>query len=211
MFILFGSRSVTLTDERGQFNCPQCGCVREYNKKRVRRFGHVYFIPILPLENQGEYVECRTCRSTYEVNVLSYDPQKMIADAQSEFEAEFHKAIRGVMILIMLADGRIEQSEMTAIQSIYNQITGTELSMTDIMAEKQRIEANFTGMDEFLSKIRPHLNDHGKEMVIRAAFFIAAADGAFQEEEQIMIMNIAKSLEITPSHLKGIMSELTTG
>lgn len=210
MLLFFGSRSVTMTDERGQFNCPQCGCVREYNRKRVRKFGHLYYIPVLPLENLGEFVECRTCLSTYEVSVLNYDPKKMIEDAQAEFEAEFHKAIRGVMILIMLADDKIDQSEMTAIQSTYNQITGVNLSMVDLMAEKDRIENNFTSIDNFLSQIKPHLNDHGKEMVIRAAFFIAAADGVFQEEEKVMIMEIAQSLEISPSHLRGIMSELTS-
>src|SRR5687768_7917347 len=113
--IIFGTRGVTTSAARGDFHCPSCDRKCGYDHKRVRRFFTLYFIPIIPLDVLGEYVECDSCKSTFKPEVLSFDPAK----EDAAFEAEFHAAVKRVMVLMMLADGKIDDEEIETICSVY--------------------------------------------------------------------------------------------
>ena len=121
-FIIFGMRGVTYSADKGDFSCPICGGQQPYNHKRVRRFFTLYFIPVIPLDMLGEYVECGGCAGTFKPDVLSYDA----AAEDTVFEASFHQAIKRVMVLMMLADGVIEMSEIQSIQQIWKKLTGRD-------------------------------------------------------------------------------------
>ncbi len=69
-FIIWGTRGVTTRKGFGRFVCPTCACNREYTHKQVRRFFTLYFIPIIPLNIVGTYVECNTCGGTFKDSVL---------------------------------------------------------------------------------------------------------------------------------------------
>lgn len=62
--IIWGWRSVTSTASRGEFYCPQCQGYMAYAEKSVRRFFTLYFIPLIPLNSLGEYIECESCKET---------------------------------------------------------------------------------------------------------------------------------------------------
>jgi len=68
--IIFGSRAITSEQARGEFLCPRCGPGQSYVHKSVRRFFTLYFIPLIPLNRVGEYIECQTCAGTFKVEVL---------------------------------------------------------------------------------------------------------------------------------------------
>ena len=59
MFVVFGARGRTSTVERGSFFCPSCGSEEEFHRKRVKRYGTLFFIPTIPLGDIGEYIECQ--------------------------------------------------------------------------------------------------------------------------------------------------------
>ena len=74
--IIWGSRGLTSVVENGQFHCPQCGTDRMFNLKQVRNFFTLYFIPLIPLNVAGRYVECGSCGGTFSEETKSYDPEK---------------------------------------------------------------------------------------------------------------------------------------
>ena len=93
--IIFGTRGVTYTSTRGQFQCPTCHEKRAYEKRRVRRFFTLYFLPVIPLDKVGEYIECQTCKNTFKPDVLTFE-QASTVDGGSKPEppqAEFHAAL----------------------------------------------------------------------------------------------------------------------
>ena len=134
--IIFGTRGVTTRPENGDFNCPSCNSTQNYSLKSVRRFFTLYFIPVIPLDKLGEYVECTTCKNTYKTDILEYDP----ATSAVVVEAEYHSAIKKVMIHVLLADGVIDDSEVDTAQDIYQQITGNHIDKTKLLEEINRIE-----------------------------------------------------------------------
>ncbi len=209
MIIIFGTRGVTYTRDRGTFYCPSCRSRRNYTKKGVRRFFTLFFIPILPLDLLGEYVECERCRGTFKEQVLSYEPEADRLNEEAAAIAVFQVAIRRVMILMMMADGRIEASEIGTMQKIYNRLTDTFISEAEIRADIRKAEEADVGVVPFLRTVMPFLNNAGKEFVIKAAIMVAASDGTFQEEEKTFMGEVATALEMSPAHFRGILTEMS--
>ena len=202
--IIFGTRGVTSTSDSGRFYCPQCQHETDYKHQRVRKFFTLYFIPMIPLSLEGEYIECAECAGTFKLGVLDIDPQA----GGAEFEAEFHKAVKRVMVEMMLADGTVEEQEVEVIRNIYGQLVGSELSEDDVRSEIVEAETRARDVTEFLEGLSAHLNDQGKELVVRAAFMVAAADNEFQDEEKALIGSIGQALQMTPAHLNGVIASM---
>lgn len=74
MFILFGTKGITLTQQSGTFHCPQCGPQAPFSQKGVRRFFTLFFVPLIPLNQVAAYVECHRCRGQFDLNVLQWNP-----------------------------------------------------------------------------------------------------------------------------------------
>lgn len=203
--IIFGTRGVTYTKQASQFNCPSCSSGTPYKHKRVRRFFTLYFIPVIPLDLLGEYVECQSCRGTFKLDVLTWDPSAM----DGNFEAEFHRAVKRAMVMVMMADGEIDPGEIETVRGIYQKVTGAALSEESVRAEIAAAEADPGGIADQLAKLAGTLNDDGKELVLKAALFVAAADGEVQGEEKELIGIIGDSLGMTPAHMGSVMASLT--
>jgi hypothetical protein len=54
----------------GKFFCPNCGRNRRYKQKRASKYFALYFIPLVPVETLGEFVECQTCQKKFPPEVL---------------------------------------------------------------------------------------------------------------------------------------------
>jgi len=68
--IVFGTRIRAKVISEGQFFCPHCQAQRSYWRKRATRYFALYFVPVFPLGQLGEFVECQTCHLAFEPAVL---------------------------------------------------------------------------------------------------------------------------------------------
>jgi uncharacterized protein (UPF0212 family) len=69
--IIWGSKNRFKKIDEGQFHCPKCGVNRDYHLKHAQRYFTLYFIPLVPIKNHGEFVECQTCVTTFDTAVLN--------------------------------------------------------------------------------------------------------------------------------------------
>jgi uncharacterized tellurite resistance protein B-like protein len=203
--IIFGTRGVTTTPERGSFHCPECEG-QQFRRRRVRRFFTLYFIPVIPLDKLGEYIECESCRSTYKDSVLDYKPG---AGADINVEAEFLIGIKRTMALMVIADGQVDDDEIEVMRKVFAKVAGREVSEDDIRAEVLEARADGLEVGAYLKDMAPFLNGDGKEMIIKAAFMVAAADGHFDDSEMALLASAAKALDMSSAHLKGIIAEMS--
>lgn len=203
--IIFGTRGVTYGSEGGQFFCPGCEGKESYLHRKVRRFFTLYFIPLIPLDMIGEYIECQSCTGTYKLSILDFDPQKA-ADAE---EAEFHKAMRRVLVLMMLADGVVEESELEAIQTILGKLEDRVVTRQEVEAEVTRAQAEKSSIETYCKSMAGYLNDSGREMVVKAAILVAGADGKFDDSERDALASIATALNMSRAHFSGIVADMT--
>lgn len=202
--IIFGSRGVTYSAGSGEFFCPGCQESRDYVHRRVRRFFTLYFVPLVPLDVLGEYVECQHCHDTYKLDILALGP----AGSDRHVEAEFQTAVKRVMVLVMMADGHIDPQEIETIQLVLGKLVEREVTRAEVDREIERARTDALGIRAYVESVAPRLNDSGKETVVKAAYFVAAADGRIADEETALLAELATALEMSPARFKSIVDEL---
>ncbi|MDP2619587.1 MAG: TerB family tellurite resistance protein [Hyphomicrobiales bacterium] len=202
--IIFGTRGVTISKESGTFYCPECTTRQPYKLKKARRFFTLYFIPVIPLDALGEFVECQVCKGTYRTNVLQYDP-----DRQAErIEAEFRRALRHVMLQMMLADGRIDEKEVEAVSAVYESLTGDVLTADEVRREAMAQTGTTVDIRDYLVGLAGLLNDEGKEMVVKAVFLTAMSDGDLAEQEMAFLLLVGRALQMSKHHVRSVVQEM---
>lgn len=199
--IIYGFRGVTTTAARGQFHCPRCGPA-SYRHQIVRRFFTLYFIPLIPLRKAGEYVECGTCKSTFQPAVL----QRATNGAAAPFEPEHVAALRRTLVLVCIADKVVDPRELAAIQQVFSELTQQPITAQQIHAEIEAASRDAQPLPTFLATMAARLNTHGKELVIRGAYRVAAADGVFPAQEWQRLTEIAHALGIEPAHFRRVIA-----
>ena len=204
--IIFGTRGVKSTIKEGNFNCPQCEDTKPFRHRKVTNFFTLYFIPLIPLGSAGEYVECRHCKGTFIPRVLNYKKEA----TQDQFLSQYEKAMKHCMVLIMLADGEIDENEMIMVQKIINKFGHNDITLDQLEDYVKEVQSGPMDISTYLKSIAPSLNEHGKEVVIKCAYSVAASDGHVDDSEIALIHEMAETMQMSKSHLKGILSELST-
>ncbi len=203
--IIFGTRGVKSTIKEGQFDCPQCEGQKRYRHRKVTKFFTLYFIPLIPLGSAGEYVECMTCKGTFVTKVLNYKR----STGNDQFLSEYEKAMKHTMVLMMLADGIIDDNEMLMVQKIVNKFGHNDVTLPELKDYVDEVQRNPEDVSTYLKKVTPGLNEHGKEVIVKCAYAVAASDGHVDPTEIALIHKIAEVMEMSSSHLKGILADMT--
>jgi uncharacterized tellurite resistance protein B-like protein len=204
--IIFGTRGITLTGDSGDFYCPNCADERPYRRRKVRKFFTLYFIPLLPLNLLGEYIECQRCKNTYNEQVLELRGQ--LESDNREFEAEYERAVRRSMAIMVLADGKVEDSEIEAMANIFGSVTGRSASHDDMRKEIEQARGEGLDIQPYLESINGLVNESGKDFIIRALLGIAYADGDFDEAEQKTLIEAMAAMDVSKDHFEEIMKSL---
>ena len=192
--------------DSGAFHCPNCKDNKDYQKKYVQNWFTLYWIPIFPVgEKKNEHIECDACSNIYHTDVIDYKPGLN----EKEIESEYQKALKHVLCLMIVADHNVDDKEIEAVSNIYNKLTDNKkFSKAQIDKTIKQIKQEGQKVDDYLKEIKPYLNSDHRELIIKAMYFIAAADGDFDDKEGELLMETAGVLEMTPAHVKGVLSEL---
>ena len=204
--IIFGTRGVKSTIKQGAFHCPQCETERNYSLRKVTKFFTLLFVPLIPLGKKGEYVECQKCKGTFIPDVLYYKK-----DSQTDiFLAEYEKAMKHSMVLIMLADGQIDPNELSTVLRIINKFGHNDLTMDELQDYIRQVERDQEDVSTYLLRVTPSLNEHGKEVIIKSALAVASSDGHIDKSEFKVIQKMARSMDMSKAHFNGILHETMT-
>ena len=197
MLVIFGWRSRAHTIGTGQFFCPREGGDRSYEHKEARRWFTLFFIPIIPLNRLGDYVECTSCQSTYYTTVLNAPTGAAIEDVMTQ-------AIRYVAVALTVADGHVDPEERRVATEVVRQFASVEYSAADFDDDLRELDP--ARLVDNLEELGSILNDHGKEAVIAASMRLAASDGSVDASELEVIEQIGKALAMTDAHVRGVIA-----
>jgi uncharacterized tellurite resistance protein B-like protein len=186
--------------DRGTFSCPHCVETRRYSRVHVRRALSLAGVSV-PLGTYGEYIECSTCLSTYRPEVLACDAG---ADAPRVI-AEYQRALKRVLALLVVTDGRIADEEVETVRRIFEAVCGESLSAADVIEEAKEAAREPMTAARYLAQIIGNLNDYGKEQVLRGAALVSHADGALQEREANMVRRLAAVMHLDPARLDELL------
>lgn len=203
MILIWGTKGRTSAAGEGEFYCPDCNSRHAYTLQEVKRWFTFFFIPIFPMGKLGEYVECGACKATYNERVLQIDPER----ARDELEAAFSVAAKRVMFKMALADGEIDDAEISQIVQAFSNIAKREIDAGDIAAELEAARSDTGTVTDYLRAVSPQLNDTGKELIMRSAIAVAKADGHVDDSEVSQLHELVPALDLPRAYANGIFAE----
>jgi uncharacterized tellurite resistance protein B-like protein len=196
--LLFGASPERI--ERGGFTCPDCAGPRAYDRVVVRRTARVLGV-LLRFGRWGEYIECAACLATYRPEVLAYDA----GAATHRVMAEYQRVMRRVLALMVVTDGRIAEPEIATVRDIFEAVSGRRLSRDDVLDETRAVVRQPMTVARYLAGVLGHLNDYGKEQILRAAAMVARADGATHESERSMVRRLGGVLRVERLRVEAVL------
>jgi tellurite resistance protein len=201
--ILIGEMNITYTKGIGEFYCPQCQSEHPCQHKRVRRFLTIYFVPLVPLDLVSEHLRCLGCRQNHPLHAMELRAD----DYEREQQREFATDVKRVMVLTMIADGVIEESEIETIQQFYRQLTDDELSREQILKEAEQAQRAGTTAAIYAQVIAGRRTEEEKTWIIRGAFGVATADGDLSDERLRQLKQLPVALGMSESRFREIIEE----
>jgi hypothetical protein len=203
VLIILGLRVFYRTMAQGMFYCRRCGGDREYRHRAGRRWFTVFFLPVIPLNQVGEHVQCTTCRTRYVTDVLS---QPTTARMQEALPAGMRAAVSA---MLRSGDPSSPVSRQRAIEAV----------ISSGVPDYDEAALNVDLMQPF-EAIRPALNQVGTQLTIQAREWylaevirIALADGPLSETERQAALAIGADLGMTQAQVIGVvaMTEQSAG
>lgn len=181
--------------KRGTFHCPVCARPAPFELVVVRSGVQIAGMPLLSWGRAAEYVECKACRCTYLSDILRPE-----AAGWGLRPLHLETALR-VMVLMVVADGAIQGSEIEMVRAVYREIGGEELRPSAILTQVEHAKADGRDVSQFLESEGLLLNDTGKLAVVRSAWRVANADGEFHGAERALLVQIIKLLGCDPAEV----------
>lgn len=200
--IIWGSRGLTSTLEECQLPCPQCGGMQPGRLKQVRNFFTIYFIPIIPLNVAGRFVECSMCAGTFGEEILSYDPEKQRQEDET-------RMLR-VMVMAALADGRVDDLEQAEIHKQYQEITGLPLVAATLAEEIRMATTSGADLNTYAATFANDLSGKGKAILVKLAFHTMSASGNLQPGHQEQLMKLSDTLGIPEEQYMTLIDQIST-
>lgn len=186
--IIWGSRGLTSTVETGQFHCPQCETPRTFSLKQVRNFFTLYFIPLIPLNVSGRYVECGSCGGTFAEEITSYDPEQERLETQTQ--------MLRVMIMAALADGEVDELERGEIKRQFMEMSGLPVPEATLNNEIAMANSSGADLNSYVGTLADSLSDHGKALIVKLAYHTMSAGGDLRPGHQTQLARLANTLGI---------------
>lgn len=124
--IIFGMKRRFRTVGGGEFFCPHCQRQRTYEHKRGKNYFSLYFIPIIPMGDSGEFIECQSCGMSYNLDVLNFKPERPSADVNQLLNRVKAMLDRGMPIEYVISDLTAERLDRDVAFNAVRLVTGGE-------------------------------------------------------------------------------------
>lgn len=126
-----------------------------------------------------------------------------VAKAAAMAHALWVKATLLAMIHVMLADGRVDDEEISVIKDQLEKLSGVTIEKKDIESMAAEVTEKVDGgggVKEYLEPFAELLSVEGKENTITAMVYVAGADRNFDQREKDVISEAAEALGINDEH-----------
>ncbi len=188
MFILMGETEKVAPVEQGNFDCPTCQSQQSYAHHQSTAYFTVFGISVAKLNSLANYVICQQCH-------CCYDPQ--IIDKPLQYsQALDHMVLFRVLNYLLSGYGDTIHSRQR-LQAIYQQVTSTEKSNTDIDNEQSLINSGSAPTLPFLIQYKHVLSLEKKHQIVLAAFQFANGSCLMEHHDRVRLNTIGSSLDLS--------------
>lgn len=200
MILVWGFKAISKTLSEGVFHCPREGGDRQYRHRSARKWFTFFWIPIIPLKELGDFVECSSCNSTFYPSVLTAPTTAKIADVLTI-------AVRHLAVAMAVADGVVDEAEKRVAVDIVGRFASVPYALENF--EIDLLELAGADLTDQLEELGGILSEQGREQVLTAAVQLAAADGSIDASEMALAEQIGSALSMSNAHVRGVIAVAT--
>jgi tellurite resistance protein len=196
VLLIFGLSVFFRTVGQGDFHCPHCGGDRHYRQRVARRWFTLFFLPVIPLNRVGEVVECATCRTRFNPDVLRLPTAQQMA-------AALPSAMRAAAATVLSAgDPTASAARARAVEAV----RGYGLAEYDDAMLADDLIAAPSGAADVIAQAGAQLTTEAREWFLAQVVRIALAGGAIGSGERQALHEVATRLGMTPAHAVGVIT-----
>jgi hypothetical protein len=182
---------------RGRLHCHRCGGDRPYQKCVGRRWIHLFFLPVIPLDRIAEHVQCTNCGTRYRSEVLAIPTSEQMLDA---LPAGARAAIAAMVRAGDTGSGLARASAIGAVRQ-------AGLDTYDEAALTADLTVDCAGdLAAALGTLAVQLTMPAHEWFLADVVRVGLADGQLSDEERYTARQIAACLGMTPAQAHGVIS-----
>jgi tellurite resistance protein len=179
---------------RGSLHCQRCGGDRQYRQCAGRRWIHVFFLPLIPLDRITEHVQCTSCGTRYRNEVLALP-------TTAQMRAVLPAATRlAAAAMIRAGDAVSGQARACAIDTI-RKAGATRYGDADLDTDLDR-DADPSAA---LGRLALQLTMPAHEWFLAGIIRIGLSDGQLSADERAVAKQLAACLGMTPAQAHGVI------
>ena len=188
--------------DTGSFECPKCHQQRSYQRKAIKNWISIYFIPIIPIGSSGEVLQCTKCK--IEVPAKSA-PRSQASDSPTS--EDFAEAL---LVLVALDRGTPNRKVVAKLQQVLSELREQPVSSETVAALILQGQSTRYSALEYARTTRAGIS---REDRIRAVVLIdelVRCPGEAHPAGLDLLDSISKALGISSTALNSLLGDLET-
>ena len=188
--------------DTGSFECPKCHQQRSYQRKAIKNWISIYFIPIIPIGSSGEVLQCTKCKIEFPAKSA---PQSQASDSPTS--EDFAEAL---LVLVALDRGTPNRTVVAKLQQLLSELREQPVSAETVAALILQGQSTRYSALEYARTTRAGIS---REDRIRAVVLIdelVRCPGEVHPAGLDLLDSISKALGISSTALNSLLGDLET-
>ena len=188
--------------DTGSFECPKCHQQRSYQRKAIKNWISIYFIPIIPIGSSGEVLQCTKCKIEFPAKSA---PQSQASDSPTS--EDFAEAL---LVLVALDRGTPNRKVVAKLQQVLSELREQPVSSETVAALILQGQSTRYSAFEYARTTRAGIS---REDRIRAVVLIdelVRCPGEVHPAGLDLLDSISKALGISSTALNSLLGDLET-
>lgn len=198
MLLIFGIRIRFRTLATVAFFCPRCGGDREGQRRAARRWFTLFWVPVLPLDQVGEVVECTTCHTRFEPAVADVPTSASLSEILGN-------AVRVLAAMVVRTGDPTDASLRAAAVANVRRVDDAYDDAT-LAADAAAVDPALA--ESYVAPLAEGLQVSGKERFLGDLVRIALAGGTVTADQRRVVDLAGRGLDLTPAHITGIVTSV---
>lgn len=200
MLIIFGFTIRFRTTGTTTFFCPVCGGDRQGDQRVARRWFTIFWIPVIPLKEVGELVECTTCHTRFDPDVSHRPTTAALGEVLST-------AVR-VLAAMVVRSGDPSNAAMRA--AAVSHVRSTDPTYDDATLAGDVAGVDPALADQYVAPLAETLAITGKEGLVADLVRVALAGDTLTADQRRVIDLVGQGLGLTPAHVTGVVTSVAS-
>lgn len=198
MLLIFGVRIRFRTIGTVAFFCPRCGGDRQGDRRTARRWFTLFWLPVVPLDQVGEVVECSTCHTRFEPAVAE-------APTTAALSEILGNAVRVLAAMVVRTGDAADPALRAAAVANVRLVDG---GYDDATLAADAVAVDPAVAESYVAPLGEGLQVSGKERFLGDLVRIALAGGTITPDQRRVIDLAGRGLDLTPAHITGIVTSV---